>query len=449
MTAPRDSATAPNTQIRPISCQVDAQGHLWVGGCDSNELAKQFGTPLWVIDEQTILDGVWAYKDGLSIYPNSQVLYAGKAFLCLAMCKLVDMLDLGLDVVSEGELFTAKQAGFPADRIYMHGNNKSESELSAGLIYGDVTIVVDNFSELELLAKIASQLGKKARVLFRVIPGVEPDTHQHIKTGQHDSKFGIPLTQIKTAVQKALSYESLDVEGLHAHIGSQAQKLEPYLENAEILADLAEQLKKELSFELRTLDVGGGLAIKYSGSDDPVGASSWARGVAKQVIEAFERRSLSLPRLLVEPGRSIVGPSGLTLYRVGHCKELPGGAKFIAVDGGMADNPRPITYQSIYTAALANRADCPPATEPRSIVGKYCESGDIIIKETYLDANSGDLIAIFGTGAYNFSMASNYNRSPRPACVLVKDGSAEIIVERESNDDIVRNDRVPSRLSRK
>lgn len=448
MTAPRNSATAPNTQIRPVSCQVDPQGHLWVGGMDTNELAAKFGTPLWIIDEQTILDGVAAYKDGLSSYPNSQVLYAGKAFLCLAMCKLVESLGLGLDVVSEGELYTAQQAGFPADRIYMHGNNKTESELTAGLEYGDLTVVVDNFSELELLAKVASGLNKKARVLFRVIPGVEPDTHQHIKTGQHDSKFGIPLTQIKAAVEKALAFESLKVEGLHAHIGSQAQKLEPYLENCEILAELAAQLKRELSFELTTLDVGGGLAIKYSGSDDPVAASSWARGVAKQVAESFERRGLALPKLLVEPGRSIIGPSGLTLYRVGHCKELPGGAKFIAVDGGMADNPRPITYQSIYTASLANRADAAAATDSRSIVGKYCESGDIIIKETYLDANSGDLIAIFGTGAYNFSMASNYNRSPRPACVLVKDGIADIIVERESNDDILRNDRIPKRLTR-
>ncbi len=448
MTASSDSATAPNTQIRPISCQVDSQGHLWVGGCDTNELALRFGTPLWIIDEQTILEGVSAYKDGLSNYANSQVLYAGKAFLCLAMCRLVESLGLGLDVVSEGELFTAAQAGFPADRIYMHGNNKSESELTAGLQYGDVNVVVDNFSELDLLATIASRLNRKARILFRVIPGVEPDTHQHIKTGQHDSKFGIPLEQIKSAVQKALTCEHLIVEGLHAHIGSQAQRLEPYLENAEILADLTEQLKRELGFELSTLDVGGGLAIKYSKGDSPVSASSWAKAVAKQVTESFERRGLKLPRLLVEPGRSIVGPSGLTLYRVGHCKQLPGGARFIAVDGGMADNPRPITYQSIYTASLANRADAPPAQEPRSIVGKYCESGDIIIKETYLDANSGDLIAIFGTGAYNFSMASNYNRSPRPACVLVKDGNAEIIVERESNDDIIRNDRVPPRLAR-
>ena len=441
-------SSGPNTQIRPVSCQVDSQGHLTVGGCDTEALASQFGTPLWVVDEKTIVDGASAFKEGLNSYPNSQVLYAGKAFLCLAMCRLIEQLGLGLDVVSEGELFTAQQAGFPADRIYMHGNNKSEAELVAGLNYGDVTVIVDNLSELEMLARVAAALGKVARVLFRVIPGVEPDTHQHIKTGQHDSKFGIPLPQVPAIVQRALTHKSLSVEGIHSHIGSQIQAIEPYLDNIDILAELCAQLKNELEFVVTTLDVGCGVAIKYTEKDAPVGASSWSAAVSERVQEAFKSRRLLLPKLLIEPGRSIIGPAGVTLYRVGHCKDLPGGASFIAVDGGMADNPRPIMYQSRYTACIANRAEAAPSAQARSIVGKYCESGDIIIKETYLDAKTGDLIAIFGTGAYNFSMASNYNRSPRPACVLVADGSADLIVARESNEDLTRQDRLPPRLSR-
>lgn len=446
MNSPCNSTLTPNMQIRPSACRVDESGHLIIGGCDSTELAKEFGTPLWIIDELTIRQGVAAYRDGLKDYPNAEILYAGKAFLCLAMCYLVKQLDLGLDVVSEGELYTAIQAGIPAHRICMHGNNKSESELKAGLQYGDVIVVVDNQSELEMLSRVASSLGKRARVLFRVIPGVEPDTHQHIKTGQHDSKFGIPLTEVADIVKQASQLSSIELLGLHAHIGSQAQEIEPYLENVDVLAELAAILKKELGFELSTLDIGGGLGIKYSDDDSPVSSVEWGQAVSKRVKDSFTQRALALPRLMVEPGRSIIGPAGVTIYRVGHCKQLPGGSRFISVDGGMADNPRPITYQSRYTACLANRANAQPADLPQTIVGKYCESGDIIIKEAYLAATAGDLIAIFGTGAYNFSMASNYNRSPRPACVLVADEKAELIVERESNEDLIRKDRVPGRL---
>lgn len=413
---------------------------------DCTLLAENFGTPLWLIDELTIRTAIQAYKDGLKDYPEKQIYYAGKSFLCLAMCHILKQEGLGLDVVSEGELYTAISAQFPAELICMHGNNKSESELRAGLSYGDLTVVVDSLSELELLSGLGQAMGKKARVLLRVIPGVEPDTHQHIKTGQHDSKFGIPLQEVGSLVQMALRAGSIDLIGLHAHIGSQAQDIEPYLENVEILAQLALKLKQSASYTLSCLDVGGGLGIKYSDNDSPIGAFDWSRLVSKQVKESFQKRELPLPKLLVEPGRSIIGTAGVTLYRVGHCKELPGGKRFVSVDGGMADNPRPITYQSLYTAALANRANASPAEVPRTIVGKYCESGDIIIKDAFLDAQAGDLIAIFGTGAYNFSMASNYNRSPRPACLLVADANAEIIVERESNEDLIRKDRVPTRL---
>lgn len=412
------------------------------------ELAAEFGTPLWVLDEQTIRLSVASYKEGLQAYPDSQILYAGKSFLCLAICHLIKELGIGLDVVSAGELYTAKSAGLPAEKICMHGNNKSHAELQAGLEYGDVTVVVDNISELLMLDSIASSLGKKANVLLRVIPGVEPDTHKHIKTGQHDSKFGIPLEETHAVARKALSLPGINLQGLHAHIGSQALELKPYMDNADIFADLALSLKQELGFEISVLDIGGGLGIKYSEKEQPVSSFQWAQAVSKRVKEVFEKRSLQLPRLMVEPGRSICGTAGVTIYRVGHCKQLPGGKRFVAVDGGMADNPRPITYQSIYTATVANRANAHPASDPVTIVGRYCEQGDIIINEAYLQADAGDLIAIFGTGAYNYSMASNYNRSPRPACVLVADGIAEVILERETNDDLLRQDRVPKRLKR-
>lgn len=448
MNTPVNSKISPNTQIRPVSWQVNEAGHLVIGGCDTVNLAEEYSTPLWIIDEQTIRQAVAAYKEGLKEYSDSQILYAGKAFLCLAMCHLARQMGLGLDVVSEGELFTAKQAGFPAEKICMHGNNKSESELRAGLTYGDVTIVVDNLSELEMLNAIASSLGKRARILFRVIPGVEPDTHQHIKTGQHDSKFGISLNEVGAAVKRAQQLSSLNLLGLHAHIGSQAQELEPYLRNVDIFADLAQQLRNDNSFDVSVLDVGGGLGIKYSEDDSPISSFEWSQSVSKRVKESFSSRGLKVPHLMIEPGRSIIGPAGVTVYRVGHGKQVSGGRKFISVDGGMADNPRPITYQSKYTACLANRVNAEAASDPATIVGRYCESGDIIIKEAYLAAEAGDLIAIFGTGAYNFSMASNYNRSPRPACVLVADGIAEIIVERESNEDLLRKDRVPRRMAR-
>lgn len=440
------TAMAPNTRLEPSSYAVSDAGHLLIGGCDTVELAEKFGTPLWIIDEQTIRESSQTYKEGLKDYPGAQVFYAGKAFLCLAMCHLLKQMDLGLDVVSEGELHTAIQAGMAPERICMHGNNKSESELKMGLDYGDVLVVVDNVSELALLDNIASATGKKARILFRVIPGVEPDTHQHIKTGQHDSKFGISLDKISEAVKMAQNLPSINLIGLHAHIGSQAKEIDPFVQSVEVFADLTKRLKDELNFDLQTLDVGGGLGIKYSDEDSPASSTDWAQSIVKRLKEAFSSRGLKLPQLMIEPGRSIIGTAGVTIYRVGHCKQLSGGKRFISVDGGMADNPRPITYQSRYTARLANRANAPAASHPQTIVGKYCESGDIIIKEAYLAAETGDLIAIFGTGAYNFSMASNYNRSPRPACVLVANGIAEIIVERESNEDLLRKDRVPARL---
>jgi len=438
---------SPNLKIQPGTATVNERGHLSIGGCDTVELALQFGTPLWILDEKTICQAADAVLAGLADYPDARVLYAGKAFLCLAMCHLVRRLGLGLDVVSPGELYTAEKAKFPPELIYLHGNNKSAQEIRDGLSLGDVKIVVDSESELSMVADIASGLARKAKVLLRVTPGVEPETHHYIRTGQIDSKFGLALEALSGALARAAEYrQQIDLVGLHAHIGSQSHEIEPYLEIVEILADAFLDLKNTAGVQLEQLDLGGGLGIAYTEQDRPTALFDWAQQISSQVKQSFGQRGLTLPTLLLEPGRSIVGTAGVTIYRVGHVKRLPGGITYLAVDGGMADNPRPITYQARYTASVANRVNAPSPPEPVTIVGRYCESGDIIVKDAYVNAGTGDLIAIFGTGAYNYSMASNYNRTGRPACVLVADGQAGVILERESNADLLRQDRVPARL---
>lgn len=440
---------SPNAEVRPVSSSENEHGHLVVGGLDTVELARQFGTPLWIMDEQTMVEAMSAYKRGLQDYPGEwQVLYAGKAFLCTAIVHLIRENGLGLDVVSHGELVTAIKANMPADLIFMHGNNKSEAEVGAGLIYGDVKVVVDGLSELRMVARLAERLKKRASILIRVIPGVEPDTHAHIVTGHHDSKFGVPLEELSDFVKEALTYKSLNLLGLHAHIGSQAHELEPYYESVEIMADAVAKLHAEHGITLRHLDVGGGLGIALTSEDRATPIVEWTRGIANRVQSAFKERALPLPKLYVEPGRSIVGSAGVTLYTVGHIKNLADGKTFVAVDGGMADNPRPMTYDAKYTACVASRMNSGSSATPVTLVGKFCESGDIMIKETHIAAETGDIIAIFGTGAYNYSMASNYNRTARPACVLVSNGTAEVIVERESFEDLLRQDRVPKRFLR-
>jgi diaminopimelate decarboxylase len=438
---------SPNVSVQPSTTTINEDEHLVIGGIDTVELAEKFGTPLWIMDEQTILDSIKAFKEGLAGYPNHQILYAGKAFLCTAICHLIKKQGLGLDVVSPGELATARAAGFPAEIIFMHGNNKSAAEIEEGLALGNVNIVIDNESELLMVAEIAQRLGKMVRVFLRVIPGVEPDTHVHIVTGHAESKFGFALEALIPLVQRIQSFDgALQLVGLHAHIGSQSHDLEPYFEISEILADCYKELLDSFQIELPELDIGGGLGIAYTDADKPTSIYEWAKKTSEQVAKSFKQRGLALPKLLVEPGRTIVGTAGVTLYRAGHKKRLPSGVTYLAVDGGMADNPRPITYDAKYTACIANRMRAPIPDKPLGLVGKFCESGDIIIKESYLSAETGDLIAVFGTGAYNLSMASNYNRTPRPACVLVAGGKADIIVERETNEDLLKLDRVPDRL---
>ena len=440
--------TSPNLDVRPSTAGVNEHDHLVIGGCDTVDLVANLGSPLWVVDEDTIRNAARACFAGLSSYPDFRICYAGKAFLCLAMCKLVESLNLSLDVVSGGELYTALKAGFPTDRIFMHGNNKSAVEIRAAVEAKGVTIVADNLDELELIAAIAGELNRTVDIMLRVTPGVEPETHQYIKTGQNDSKFGLSLESVPTAVSKCLTLKNaLTLKGLHAHIGSQTHKIEPYLAIIDILADAYEQIRREFNFDLPVLDVGGGLGIAYVNEDKPMAIDFWAESMARHTKTAFTQRRLPLPQLAIEPGRCLVGTAGVSLYKAGHKKHLPDGKEYLALDGGMADNPRPITYQAKYTAGIANRMGAKEREKPLSLVGKYCESGDIIVKETHIAAEPGDIIAIFGTGAYNYSMSSNYNRTGRPACVLVKSGKAETIIERETLEDLIKHDRIPPRLS--
>ncbi len=442
--------SSPNLDVRPSTATVNQHDHLVIGGCDSVELVEKYGSPLWVVDEETIRNASRACFAGLSSYPDVRVCYAGKAFLCLAMCKLIESLGMSLDVVSGGELYTALQAGFPADRIFLHGNSKSAGEIRAAIEACGVTIVADNLFELDLIASIALELKRNVSVMLRVTPGVEPETHQYIKTGQNDSKFGIPLERVPEAVSKCLSLKNaITLKGLHAHIGSQTHKIEPYLAIIDILADSYEQIWREFELSLPALDVGGGLGIAYTQADKPMAIDFWAESMARHTKAAFTQRKLTLPQLAIEPGRCIVGTAGVSLYRAGHKKFLPDGSEYLALDGGMADNPRPITYQAKYTASIASRMGVKEREQPLTLVGKYCESGDIIVKETYIAAEPGDIVAIFGTGAYNYSMSSNYNRTGRPACVLVKNGKADTIIERESLEDLIKHDRIPPRLNSK
>lgn len=438
----------PNQEIMPVSATV-VGNELYLGGLPATSLAEKFGTPLWVICQETIEESAAAIKEGLAKYPGKTApCYAGKAFLCTAMVKLIEKLGLGLDVVSEGELRTALQADFPAEKIYLHGNNKTDAELLL-VIDSGANLVVDSKAELLDLIELARNKGKLTKVLLRIIPGIDVDTHEHIKTGHLTSKFGIPLAEIEEVIALCLQNKSsIDLHGIHAHLGSQAMELGPFLEAVDIYADLYKSISEKFGYTMPHLDVGGGLGIAYTQEDKPISLTEWAQGIAARVEKCFGARDLPLPVLAVEPGRSLVGPAGVTLYRVGRTKVLPEGTRYLMVDGGMADNPRPITYQAAYTAAVANRMESREGqVKDWSIVGRYCESGDIIVNETRLDAGKGDLIAVFATGAYNYSQSSNYNRTARPACILVKDGSAEVILVRETCQDLLRQDRLPSWLS--
>ena len=441
----RDTAS-PNRNLTPVTTTLDDQDRLVVGGCRLSKLAERYGTPLYVIDEDTVRSTCRAYRQALiRHYPGPSLpVYASKANSSLLMSSIAASEGLGLDAVSAGELLTALQGGMPGERMVLHGNNKNDEELMLAFNNG-VTIVVDNQHDLERLAELVPADGPPAQLMLRFTPGIECHTHEYIRTGHLDSKFGFDPDQLEPVLKQLLGQRWARLTGLHAHIGSQIFELEPHRDLAAVMAD-ALKLARDLGHPVEDLNVGGGLGIRYVESDDPPSIDQWVQVVAEAVTAACRARDLDLPRLMCEPGRSLVATAGVTLYAVGSRKTIPGVRTYVAIDGGMSDNPRPITYQSLYTCCLADRPHA-PADETVNLVGKHCESGDVLLKDLPLPkTQSGDIVAVFATGAYNASMSSNYNRIPRPAAVVVYSGSSELVQKREQPDDLLRYDVLPERF---
>ena len=435
--------------------KINGKGHLEIGGADCVELAQTFGTPLYVFDEAYIRKMMRVYRDTLQqeYDGNGLVLYASKAFSCKAIYRIADEENIGVDVVSGGELYTALQAGFPAEKMYMHGNNKLDYELGEAMENSIGCIVADAYSELDKIDAEAKKRGIKQNVLLRINPGVEAHTHAFVQTATTDSKFGFSIQDgtAEKATQYALSKENVVLQGYHCHIGSQIFEKQSFVIAVEKCMRFIAHVKKTLGFITEKLNLGGGYGIWYTDEDRKISADGYAEYL-KALITAVKQNAkelnLKLPYLLIEPGRSIVGEAGITLYTVGAIKDIPNVKKYVAVDGGMFDNPRYALYQSKYTPILANRAN-EECTEIVSIAGKCCESGDLIAVNVALPkAKSGDILAILSTGAYNYSMAMNYNRNLIPPCVLVNNGNAEYIVRPQTYQDLVRNDVIPERLQK-
>ena len=439
---------SPNRNLTPLTAEVNEANELLVGGCPLADLANRYGTPLYVLDEETLRSGCRAYRQALQRhYPGSALpLFASKAHSSLAMTALMASEHVGLDAVSAGELHTAFNGGMTSPRIVFHGNNKSEEELRLA-IHREVTIVLDNWHELSLLERICAEADRKARLLIRLTPGIECHTHAYIRTGHLDSKFGFDPDQLDDLLQRLAQAPWAQVNGLHAHIGSQIFELQPHRDLADVMVRALKRAQ-ELGHPAGDLNMGGGLGVRYVESDNPPSIDAWVQTVAEAVVAACRHHDLALPRLLCEPGRSLVATAGITLYRVGSRKHVPGVRTYVSVDGGMSDNPRPITYASLYSACLPQRCR-DEAEETVTVAGKHCESGDVLLKDARLPTvNSGDLLAVFATGAYNASMASNYNRVQRPAAVLVRGGQSFLVQRRESLADILRFDVLPEPLCR-
>ncbi|MEH7387732.1 diaminopimelate decarboxylase [Bacillus sp. JJ1521] len=423
--------------------KVNEKNHLEIGGVDTVELAKQYGTPLYVYDVALIRERARSFRETFKrLNIPAQVAYASKAFSTIAMVQLAHEEGLSLDVVSGGELFTALQAGFPVERIHFHGNNKSHEELDMAVKNKIGCIVVDNFYELSLLEQVCIENKSTMQILLRVTPGVEAHTHDYITTGQEDSKFGFGLEngQADEAVEQALHSDYLELLGIHSHIGSQIFETTGFLVAAGKMFAKLKDWKDRFGFAPKVLNLGGGFGIRYTEEDHPLPVSKYVEAIIGEVKKYADELSIDIPEIWIEPGRSIVGDAGTTIYSVGSRKEVPNIRQYLAIDGGMSDNIRPALYQAKYEAVLANRVE-DAVEETVSIAGKCCESGDMLIWDLPLPkANSDDMLAVFCTGAYGYAMASNYNRIPRPAVLFVENGEAQLVVQRESYEDLVRLD---------
>ncbi|SDM78758.1 diaminopimelate decarboxylase [Fictibacillus solisalsi] len=422
---------------------INEDNHLTIGGLDTVQLAQKYGTPLYLYDVELIRQRARAFKKAFEVQGiKAQVAYASKAFSCLAQVQLVAEEGLSLDVVSGGELYTALAAGFPAERIHFHGNNKSYDELQYALKSGIGCFVVDNFHELHMLNELCEKTNTQTSILLRITPGIEAHTHEYILTGQEDSKFGFDLQngQAEKAVTEALDSEAITLLGVHFHIGSQIFETAGFILAIQKLYDYLAKWNNELSFFPEVLNLGGGFGIRYTEEDKPLEPKEYIEAMINEVTRLSASNSVSIPEIWIEPGRSLVGDAGTTIYSVGSQKDIPSVRHYVSVDGGMSDNIRPALYQAQYEAALANRAG-EKGTKKVSVAGKCCESGDMLIWDILLpEARTGDYLAVFCTGAYGYSMSNNYNRIPRPAVVFVENGEEQLVVKRETYEDLLRQD---------
>ena len=425
--------------VFPDTAEVDSQGQLVLGGIRATDLADEYGTPVYVLDEDTLRARCRSFIDEFrKLYPATNVSYACKAYINPALAKMFQEEGMGFDVVSGGELATAISAGIPMDEVYFHGNNKTPQELTEALEHSIGWVVVDSFHELQLLDRLAGEIGKTQDILVRVSPGVDPHTHVYTTTGTLDSKFGFSIQtgHAAEAIRISLAAKNLNLRGLHFHLGSPIFELEPYRVATDLVLRFAAEFREE-GLEMQRFSPGGGFAIGYTRDDEPPPVSDYAEAIVSTMIETCQDLGMELPSLVIEPGRSIIGPAGVALYRVGGIKDVPGIRKFVSVDGGMGDNIRPALYQAEYEVVAANKANMEPA-EKVTIAGKYCESGDLLATDIMLpNLASGDLLAVPAAGAYCPSMASNYNMNPLPPMVLVKDGKARLIRRRESYQDMM------------
>ena len=422
---------------------VNENGHLEIGNVDTIYLARKYGTPLYVYDVSLIRKNCRSFVDTFkALNVKAQVAYASKAFSSIAILQVVNQENLSLDVVSEGELYTALRAGFPTEKIHFHGNNKTESELKMAIEHKIGCIVIDNFYEIDLLDRLLRESDQSMDVLIRVTPGIEANTHEYIMTGNEDSKFGFCLSngQADRAFQRLKNHPYLKFKGLHAHIGSQIFETEAFLQTNKLLFSKIAEWHASDQYIPEVLNLGGGFGIQYTKEDRPLPHEEFIKKIVAAVKEEVEKLAIPMPEIWIEPGRSIVGNAGITLYTIGSQKDIPGIRKYISVDGGMTDNLRPALYNAIYEGVIANKAN-EQAIEEVSIAGKCCESGDMLIWDLPVpQIEAGDILAVFSTGAYGYSMANHYNRIPKPAVVFVENGKDQLVVKRESYKDVVQHD---------
>lgn len=434
-----------NQLIKPITAKVER--NLTIGGCDTVELVEKYGSPLYVIDEATLRAICNDFKNAFKSYPHTRMMYASKALCTSAITKLLDSEGFGFDTVSIGEIYTVLNSGVSLSKVLFNGNNKTEEELDFAIKNDIGRISVDNFLEVKLISKIAGRYNKHVDVLLRITPGIECHTHEYIQTGQLDSKFGFDLSQLDEVIKDITqNHNNITIRGLHAHIGSQIFEPQCFHDEIDVLIQEISRVEAKFGIKFDEINIGGGLGVKYTEKDKPPSVNEIADVIIASLEKHIEKYNIEPPTLYIEPGRSIISTSGVTLYTIGSMKQVPNMTKYVTVDGGMSDNPRPSMYQAEYCADVANKMN-ETQKEVVTIAGRFCESGDILIKDINLPImETGDILCVYNTGAYNYSMASNYNRVEKPAMVLVNNAQSDIIIKRESLEDIIAHDVIPNRL---